>query len=70
MEDFSLPQQLLQQGKLLRQKPIKCFKDVNKNNLGELNIYIGDWEQMTINWSTSKKVIYESGKAFEVYRIE
>ena len=45
-------------------------KDVIKNNLRALNIHIEGWEQMIVNQSTWKKVIYESYKVFEAKRIK
>ena len=48
----------------------KQFKDIIDNNIRILNIDIGDWEQMMANWSTWKKMIYESYNVFEVWRIK
>ena len=52
----------LEQGKDISKKH---YEDVVKNNLRVLRIVVKDWEQGTVNQSTSKKVIYESCKAFE-----
>ena len=66
--DIRLPKQLfykeLQHSRYPRHKPKKCFKDVIKNNFRALGINIKTWEQMIVNPSSWKKMIYKSSKAF------
>ena len=66
MEDFRLPKQLfygeLIRGKRPQNKPRKRFKDVVKDGL---NIDVDEWEVMTENRATWRKLAMEGCIEFE-----
>ena len=66
MKDVRLQEQLfygeLQHSKRPRYKLKRCFMNIDKNNIRELRVDLGDREQITVNQSTWKKV---SGKCLK-----
>ena len=60
----------LTRGKRPQHKPTKRFKDVLKSNLKELKIDVDDWEALTKNRASWRKLIRERCSSSEQKRVE
>ena len=74
MKDERIPKQLfygeLSTGKRPQHKPRKRFKDVLKSNLKALQIDVDNWEAITENRPTWRKLVRKGCSEFEEKRVE